>query len=213
MDMVLASRERYEAQVRRAKEDGFMSADSNVDYETMCEFVENEQYRLETPPSTHLHMEMGIFEKILPLIFGRKWMLLKAPASSTGFITSDHPVCLSWSDPKERRGFSPPPGLGLMGTQLLFPISNEFAMIGAFEIDEDEIDADESLVARVNGSVIVHAERQIYARDSDFIYKMQHHSKIMPGEGLLDDLAALAQAREAAAAERQRDHPASSPGR
>jgi hypothetical protein len=32
-----------------------------------------------------------------------------------------------------------------MGTQLLFPISNELAMIGAFEIDDDEIDADESL--------------------------------------------------------------------
>jgi hypothetical protein len=172
----------------------------------MCEFVENEQYRLETPPSTHLHMEMGIFEKILPLIFGRKWMLLKAPASGTGFITSDHPVCLSWSDPKERSGFSPPPGLGLMGTQLLFPISNELAMIGAFEIDEDEIDADESLVARVNGSVIVHAERQIYARNDDFLYKMLHHSEIMPGADLLDDLAAWARgSRDASPARRAAD--------
>jgi hypothetical protein len=45
--------------------------------------------------------------------------------------------------------------------------------------------------------VIVHAERQIYARNGDFLYKMQHHSKIMPGAGLLDDLAAWAQPREA----------------
>jgi hypothetical protein len=83
-----------------------------------------------------------------------------------------------------------------MGTQLLFPISNELAIIGAFEIDEDEIEADESLVARINGSVLVHAERQIYSRDSDFLYKMQHHSKVMPGAGLLDDLAAWAQTSE-----------------
>jgi hypothetical protein len=200
MDLVTASPEQYEAHVRRAKQDGFMSADLNVDYQTMRQFVESGEYRIETQPSMHLQMEMQNFDKILPLIFNRKWMLFKAPKSGTGFVTSDHPASLMWADPAKRGGFWPP-GLGLARTQLLFPISNELAAVGAFEIDEGEADADELFIAQINGTVITHAVRQVYARDSDFIYKMQHNAKIMRGADLLDDQAmARAQAGASAAA-------------
>jgi Protein of unknown function (DUF4238) len=125
-------------------------------------------------------------------------MLFKAPASGTGFVTSDHPASLMWADPTKRGGFWPP-GLGLARTQLLFPISNELAAVGAFEIEEGEADADERLIAHINGTVIAHAVRQVYARDSDFIYKMQHNSKIMRGADLLDDQA-MARAQAGASA-------------
>jgi hypothetical protein len=84
-------------------------------------------------------------------------------------------MCLMGSDPAERGGFYPP-GLGLLRTQLLFPVSNELVIIGAFEIDNAEIDADDLLIAQINGSIILHSTRQIYARDSDFLYKMQHNA-------------------------------------
>lgn len=197
MDLVTASPEQYEANVRRAKQDG----DLNVDYQTMRQFVESGEYRIETQPSMHLQMEKQNFDKILPLIFTRKWMLFKAPTSSTGFVTSDHPASLMWADPAKRGGFWPP-GLGLARTQLLFPISKELAAVGAFEIDEGDADADELFIAQINGTVITHAVRQVYARDSDFIYKMQHNAKIMRGAHLLDAQAmARAQAGASAAAE------------
>jgi hypothetical protein len=186
MDLATATPERWDAHMRRAKTDGFLPADAAADYERMREFVERGEYRIETMPSRHLQMEMQNFEKILPLIFNRKWMLFKTPANSTGFLTSDHPVCLMWADPAKRRGFWPP-GLGLARTQLLFPISNGLAAIGAFEIDETEIDADDLLISQINGEIILHASRQIYARDSDFLYKMQHNSRIMRGAELLGD--------------------------
>jgi hypothetical protein len=136
----------------------------------------------------HVPMEMQTFEKALPLIFNRKWMLFKAPPNVTGFITSDHPVCLRWDNPPER-GRLPPPGLGHTKTQLLFPISNELAAIGGFEIEEMEADANERLVAQINGSIMQHANRQVYARDCHFAYMLKHSTTIMCGTDLLDDLA------------------------
>jgi hypothetical protein len=136
----------------------------------------------------HVPMEVQAANKVLPLIFARKWMLFKAPASTTGFITSDHPVCLMWANPAER-GRMRPPGLRHTHTQLLFPISNELAAIGGFEIEEMEAEADENLFAQINGSIILHAGRQIYARAGDFPYMLKHSKRIMRGTELLDDLA------------------------
>ena len=191
MDMVTATPERYSAHLARAKKDGFLPANTPDDYEEMRKFVEGVErgeYRIETLPSMHVPMEMQTFEKILPRIFNRKWMLLKAPPNATGFITSDHPMCLRWDNPPER-GRLPPPGLAHAKTQLLFPVSNELAIIGGYEIEDMEADADERLVAQINGCITLHANRQIYARDSDFTYMLKHSTRIMRGTDLLDDLA------------------------
>jgi hypothetical protein len=91
-----------------------------------------------------------------------------------------------WSDPERRGGFYPP-GHGLRETQLVFPVSNELAMIGAFELFDEEQDADESLVAQVNTTVIAHAERQFYARDGEFPYLSPHRGKIMRGAEIIRD--------------------------
>jgi hypothetical protein len=186
MSMATATPERWAAHVRRAKDAGYIENDANDDYEQMRNFIENDEYKIDVSPAAHLATELKIFDRILPLVFHRKWMLFRAPPNVTGFVTSDHPMCLMWSDPKLHGGFYPP-GLGLKGTQLLFPISNELAAIGAFEMHEQEVDADELIMAQINGSIILHATRQIYARDNTFLYKMQHHAKIMYGADLIND--------------------------
>lgn len=78
-----------------------------------------------------------------------------------------------WFDPAQRGAFRAP-GHGLLRTQIVFPVSNELAVIGAIETHDDEVDANELLVAQINGRVILHPERQIYARDDGFPYIMQH---------------------------------------
>lgn len=186
MDLITATPQRFEAQIKSAKAAGFIDQGADVDYKTMREFLEKEEYKIELLTTGQLQRELKIFDKILPLIFHRKWMLFKAPPGTSGFVTSDHPVCLMWSDPKKRGGFYPP-GLALLETQIVFPVSNELVLIGAFEIEDDEVDADKLLIAQINGSIILHSTRQVYARDSDFLYKMQHNSEIMRGADLLDD--------------------------
>jgi hypothetical protein len=65
------------------------------------------------------------------------------------------------------------PGLGLRRTQLLFPISNELAAIGTFELeDDDELAANDLLIAQIDGSIIHHATRQVYTRDNDFLLRL-----------------------------------------
>jgi Protein of unknown function (DUF4238) len=191
MDLATATPEKWASQIARAKRDGFLPADAPDDYEKMREFLralERDEYRIDTLPPMHVSMEVQAANKVLPLIFARKWMLFKAPANATGLITSDHPVGLMWTNPAER-GRMPPPGLRHTHTQLLFPISNELAAISGFEIEEMEADADETLVAQINGSIILHAGRQIYARAGDFAYLLKHSKRIMRGTELLDDLA------------------------
>jgi Protein of unknown function (DUF4238) len=92
MDLVLATPERWAQQVKGAIADGFIKPDADVDYAKMKQFVEEGQFRVEVATHSHVQLEMGLFDKVLPLFFQRRWWLMKAPQDSGGFITSDHPL-------------------------------------------------------------------------------------------------------------------------
>ena len=96
-------------------------------------------------------------------------MLLKAPNNSGGFVTSDHPSCLSWSHgPPDNLGMGP--GLASKGSGLLLPVSRRLALFGSFEIEDGEGEANEDLVARFNSQVIRRSSWQVYAHDVHFSY-------------------------------------------
>jgi hypothetical protein len=114
--------------------------------------------------------------------------LLKAPEDKTGFVTSDHPVVLQWQD-TELRNRLYPPGLGLKNTEILFPICNTLAVLGTFEGDEEiQIDASSELIAKFNGGIISRSKYQIYAKNSDFLYKFNDKDGIRTGETLSDHI-------------------------
>jgi Protein of unknown function (DUF4238) len=186
MDQVLATKERYEHQMRKIKEAGRLPEKNKVSYEEMKRFFEGGQYEVTLDNTFQVGQEMRVFDKILPLIFQRGWILLRAPEHSAGFITSDHPFCLFWSDPKQRGGFYPP-GLGLRGTEITFTISPRLALVGAFEFKNDEVDVSEDSVAGINGGVIALAEAQVYARDQNFHYAMQPDEPLQKASKLITD--------------------------
>lgn len=102
-------------------------------------------------------MELERYKEVLKYLAHRKWTLLRAPVGKTGFITSDHPVCVVWTDPVRRKEFKGP-GHGRRNTQVLFSISNELAVVGAFEGKEQKIDASEETVAKNNAIIAAHAD-------------------------------------------------------
>lgn len=108
---------------------------------------------------------------------------LKAPEGSS-FITCDHPVCLSWSEPKSHRL---PLGLKLLGTEMLFTLSPLLAVVGAFELDNGVADVNADQVASANGTIILNAQRQVYARDEQFQYQIDQSQKPLPGSQLLEE--------------------------
>jgi Protein of unknown function (DUF4238) len=167
MHLATATRERWEDQMRRAKAAGYVKADADTDYERMKGFVDCDEYNIKLSPGHHLQLELSAIDKILPLLFARKWLLLRAPKGSSGFVTCDYPACLMWSGPERRNNFFPP-GHGLHGTQLVFPVSRELAIIGAFELFDEERDADENLIAasqydhyRACGAPVLRARRRV----------------------------------------------------
>jgi hypothetical protein len=186
MDQVLSSKERYESQVKKVREAGGLPESNKTSYEEMKRFVEGGQYELTLDNTFQVGQEMRVFDKILPLIFERGWILLRAPENSGGFITSDHPFCLFWTDPKRRGGFHPP-GLGLRGTEIRFTISPRLALVGAFELKNGDVDVSEESVAGVNGGVFALAEAQVYTRDQNFHYAMQPAEPLQKASRLITD--------------------------
>jgi hypothetical protein len=168
MGLTLATKERYESEMRKARDAGFVTG-KDVPYEEMKEFHEKRQYRVTVPTMRQIDREIRQQEVVLPYLFNRKWILAKARSGHGTFITSDHPVCLMWSDAKLRDGFYPP-GFGLRGTEVYFPLSKDLALIGTFEGEEREQEVEAAAIAALNGAQIAYAERQVFATDERTAY-------------------------------------------
>src|SRR5580658_1006643 len=90
--------ERWASEMRRLKAAG-VSTKTGEDNERMRDFTERGEVKVTMPTNVHLSLELQSIEAVLRCLMRRNWMLLRAPAGQTGFITSDDPVCLMWSDP------------------------------------------------------------------------------------------------------------------
>jgi Protein of unknown function (DUF4238) len=185
MDIVTSSPEIFKSQIRQAKQKGYIAPEDDVNYETARKFVEEGAFKLSVPTEKHLQREMDLLDTVLPYLFNRNWILLKAPEGQTGFVTTDHPVILRWKD-SQLRGNLYPPGLGLKNTEILFPVSNTLAVIGRFEEDEQEIEASSDLIARFNGAIISQSKRQVYARDDSFMYTFDDMENPKKGDTLIE---------------------------
>ncbi len=171
MDLTLATKERYETSFAKAALAGALSSEDILPYEQMRDFVDRGEYTLSLSTTRHVQRELRSIDTILPLLGQRKWLIARALPDTGGFITSDHPVILQWAD-RSMRGLDGP-GFALRGTELLFAISHDLAMIGSFEGPDGMVDADERQVALLNGAIVGHRQRQIYASDDRFRYLMR----------------------------------------
>jgi hypothetical protein len=185
--LTLASRERWERHAERAIRAGYIEPNPRVSYEELKEFHEKGDYRIEVARETHMKHEFQSFDTILPYLFERKWTFMQAPRGSAGFITCDHPVTLTWSDARDRGRFYAPPGFGLEGTDVLFPISPRLAIVGAFEIENTTVEIGDDMVALFNGAAVASAQRQVYARDHNFRYSFRHGEEPRKASRLLRD--------------------------
>jgi Protein of unknown function (DUF4238) len=100
LDIALSSPEMWASQIEKVKRDGFLDKDVDTDYEKAKQSYEAGDFEIIMPVGAHIASEMDTFDHALPLLFERGWVLVKAPEQSPGFITADHPVCLTWSEPQ-----------------------------------------------------------------------------------------------------------------
>jgi ASC-1-like (ASCH) protein len=179
MGDALSSREKWESHVKLATAAGI----ELPDYETAKELYKPEDVKVVVPNEAQITSEMNTFDEVLPRLFERKWAIVKAPSGSAGFVTCDHPVCLTWSEPE---GKSIAPGLKLKGTEILFALSTELAVLGAFELEDGVRDLTEEEVAAANGTIALNAHRQVYSTGYEFRYRIGQ-SKSRLGTCLVED--------------------------
>ena len=153
---------RFRQRVKEMKARGDIG--TNTDIETMREALLEKSFKVRMTRHAHLDLEFKTVGNIFPYFAGRSWTLCIAGHKSTGFITSDRPVSVSWEDPER----SDSPGLGLMGTQILFPISARLLLWGRIRTDESRREVDEAFVARANRHILGSINRQLYAGDDTF---------------------------------------------
>ncbi len=133
-------------------------------------------------------MEMVQIDAILPCLFGRNWALVKSTNESGPAITSDNPVILTWNEPEKIPSFyRESPGFGMKSTQVYFPVSQNLALIGEFDSEDNTIDGNLQLISILNSKVLHNAYRQIFSPRIEF-YFYGKNDEILDGNKILREL-------------------------
>jgi Protein of unknown function (DUF4238) len=160
--------------------DGVLPDD--FDTEHFRQQILNDSFKIRLSTETHLNIE---FDNTVSLckqfVLTRRWNIYKATAGQ--FVTCDRPAVLMWADQKKKD----PLGLALPNTRILFPLSSEVAICGGFELKNDTFEISGEDVAKINGRIILNANRQVYARDADFEYLLPHNQGVKLGSDLPND--------------------------
>ena len=186
LDLTLATPERWESARRQMAMDKETTSPA-VSYEKLKDFQDRGEYTVETSPGWHTAMEFKAFDKVLPYLVNRKWLICSAGAGTGGFICSDHPVCLMHSDgsPGSMRR---PVGYGLADSTVIFPVNRELLAVGTFEGSGGTRELTQRQVAYFNAVIVGHADRQVYAADSRFFVMLERGISIGRASDLLREL-------------------------
>jgi hypothetical protein len=194
MEVGLETNERWESQVAQMKAAGKWGENAKITYEDIKRMVTECRHKIRVAREFNVAMEIDQHEPLLENFGKRKWQILVANKGSGGFVTTDVPICLTWSDGQDHGIFSP--GFGETGTEIIFPISTTLALRGSFEGEENVVDADIFTVGSVNSIVISNANKQVYAHDHSFNYMRPLPKEIGSGATLLQDERFLAAGKE-----------------
>jgi len=122
----VSSPEIYYSSLERMRKDGY-SADEDISYEHMRDFIERDDYRVVPPQDLTLAMMLMGFDFVLGLLAKRTWFVIVARQSAHDFVCSDRPVTVNWLN-EPPRGFLGQPGFGMLDTMVTFPLSCRVAL-------------------------------------------------------------------------------------
>lgn len=119
--------EQVKQQLRRGKDSPTKEEDLDQQAKELIEFVEADQYTIETDHQWALGMSMEMFAKIAPILAGRDWLIVHRDSEKRSFITTDAPLVLTTTNPRENNfwgiGFANPDAL------VLFPLTESCALL------------------------------------------------------------------------------------
>ncbi len=172
--IMLSSKETWEAQTKRMREDGY-PVDDGLTYEEMKHFHESKNYDIIIDQTHLIGMEFEAIAPVLECLARRSWCFVSAPEGCQ-YICSDDPVVLSWIDESDKGPYSP--GHGLKGTMVFFPLCSEILLIGTFEDLPKEMTHAPYQAVAANTHIARYSTKQIYARDGSFMINLRDKENI-----------------------------------
>lgn len=168
--LTLATKERWEGQIQQLKAAG-KPVDDSLTYDDMKAFYDKDKYDITMNNEHHIGLEFTGIDAVLPALVHRKWRLHTTTRAQGCFVTSDHPVLLSYKDPeKVPLIYRHSPGFGLLDTEVIFPLTQNALLVGTFDGRDATSQASFDLVAMANRRMIERAFQQVYTPDRVFPY-------------------------------------------
>lgn len=170
MRLSLATKERWEGQMRHMREAG-RPVNDNIMYEDMVDFVERGEYEITVKREYHLGTEFQLMPKVLEQLGHRRWTVYTTDGKNGEFITTNRPVTLTYIDPSR----VPPwmahsPGFALKGTEVHFPLTRHAMLVGRWDKGGPPEVAKQSFIRAVNGHMIQHSFGQVFSREKTVLY-------------------------------------------
>lgn len=141
--------------------------EEEFDYEKIRRGIENITIKADIEQNYHIKHALRMIDNLLPHLGKRNWSVLLPPPKKQYFITSDNPVVLAWS---YAQNFNRPIGYGLDGTDIIFPINKNIALLGRFEFLPAQINLSKIDLAKINNMIANYSDRYLYSCENEVVW-------------------------------------------
>ncbi|NUU41843.1 DUF4238 domain-containing protein [Tardiphaga robiniae] len=181
---LLGSRDRYEQYVANMKKAGKWNGDAAF---TLGELeVALAETNLKPAHEALVAAEIDHHDHVADQLWQRKWVVVEAAPDSSGFITTDDPVAICWTDAGQHAGDRP--GMTEADSEIIFPLSPRLALRGRFDFEADTFEkAGPETVGAMNTHMINHADKQVYSDTHAFKYAVVEGNALKSGAVLVQD--------------------------
>lgn len=170
---VVSSEENFDKEIKKLKKRN-QNKNYTVTYNEFKNVIQSKDYDIEIDNNLFIENFLSVFDKMLSLLGQRHWSIHFINNDINYFITSDNPVSLTWNLPFKQNNA---PAFGLMGTEISFPVDKKTMLLGRFENDHHDSEADENFVSIANTKQIQTAHKYVFSTFEDFIWKKQDGQK------------------------------------
>lgn len=163
---IVANEERFKRIIYQARKDG-VDIPEDVSYEQIKDFIDRNEFDIQIPREQNIQQEIDVVGTLINLLNRRNWSLYTPISPESHFVSCDHPVVLSWRDPNMQGSI----GYGLTNTEVTFPISKKYLIIGIFENDLDPFyEVPNEIVAFANSQRLNSAQRHVYSSGNSYLF-------------------------------------------
>jgi hypothetical protein len=176
---LLGKKERYDEYTAEMKRAGKQP-------EFSLEELRSELEGIDFTPSKEgvMAAEIDQHDHVTELLWSKKWQLVIASDDSGGFVTTDDPVTIRWTDGQEHEER---PGMAEEHSEIIFALSTKLALRGRSEGEENLVNADAFAVAEINSHLINNSARQVFAYDHSFKFARGEPAELRSGSTLNQD--------------------------